>query len=129
MCRTVLEDNTATRWVLDLSGMPPPPFAPWIPGPVWRALLAPISRRFVWLTVAMYDQPVRDLMGQAINLGFHLLPRRRRMHPRTRDGYDRAPTAYPPTRLSCTRLCATFPPPAQRDNPMHYCPVHASRRA
>ena len=144
MCRAVLEDNTATRWVLDLSGMPLPPFAPWIPGPVWRVLLAPISRGFVWLTVGLYDQPVRELLGyswsardarlhrwvgQAINLGFHLLPTRRRMHPRTRDAYDRAAGRLAADAPLIHTPVHNLPPPAQRDNPMHYCPVHADRRA
>jgi len=144
MCRDVLEDNKATREVLDLSEMPPPPFASFLPGPLWRALRMLVARGFVWLTVGMYDQAVRDrlgytwtvrdarlhrLVGRAVNLAFGLLPRRRRMHPRARDGYDRAtgrlatnaPLVHAPVR--------NLPPVSERDSPIHYCPVHASRRA
>jgi hypothetical protein len=59
----------------------------------------------VWLTVGLYDLPVRELMGyrwsarderlhflfgRAVSLAFRCLPRRRRMHPRARAGWDRA---------------------------------------
>ena len=63
MCRNVLENNWAARAVLDLTELPKPPFAQWIPDPLWaaqRKLLAPF---FVWLTVGLYDPPVRELMG------------------------------------------------------------------
>jgi uncharacterized protein (DUF2236 family) len=63
MCRNVLENNYAARAVLDLTGLPKPPFAQWLPDWLWtaqRKLLAPF---FVWLTVGLYDPPVRELMG------------------------------------------------------------------
>ncbi|MDG3012952.1 oxygenase MpaB family protein [Speluncibacter jeojiensis] len=144
MCRNVLEDNKATRDVLDLTELPPPPFAPWIPELLWRPVRAVLAPSFVWLTVGMYDQPVRELLGyswtdrdrrlhalagKAIDLVFRLVPERRRKHPRARDGVDRALGRIP----SGTALVHTpernLPPAAQRSNPMHYCPVHAERRA
>ncbi|MGA9871569.1 MAG: oxygenase MpaB family protein, partial [Rhodococcus sp. (in: high G+C Gram-positive bacteria)] len=103
MCSEVLEDNKATRDVLDLSGLGAPPYASWIPDAVWSILRLPISRGFVWLTVGLYDQPVRDLLGyewtgldetvfrltgKAVNAAFSLVPLRYRMHPRGRAGWD-----------------------------------------
>ena len=138
MCRNVLENNFAARAVLDLTGLPKPPFAQWVPNPLWaaqRKLLAPL---FVWLTVGLYDPPVRELMGyrwsprdewlhhrfgDAVRLVFSLLPRRARMHPRARAGWDRAslrivvdsPLVHTPTR--------NLPPLDERNKPTHYCPV------
>jgi uncharacterized protein (DUF2236 family) len=63
MCRNVLENNFAARAVLDLTELPKPPFAQRVPDWIWaaqRKLLAPF---FVWLTVGLYDPPVRELMG------------------------------------------------------------------
>lgn len=56
MCRNVLENNEAARAVLDLTELPKPPFAQWIPNRLWaaqRKLLAPF---FVWVTVGLYDR-------------------------------------------------------------------------
>ena len=105
MCREVLENNWAAREVLNLSSTPKPPTAQWIPNWVWSALLKVINPFVVWVTVGLYDEPVRALMGyrwsarderfhrlfgRAVNGAFKLLPRRRRMHPRARAGWDRA---------------------------------------
>ena len=64
MCREVLEDNRATRDVLDLAKYPKPPFAQWVPDWLWsqvqRRLIAPFM---VWLCVGLYDPPVRELLG------------------------------------------------------------------
>jgi uncharacterized protein (DUF2236 family) len=137
MCCDVLEDNNATRDVLDLSRLGPPPFASWIPAPVWSVLRIPVARGFVWLTVGMYDPPVRELLGyswtrrderlhrlvgKAVNAAFALVPRRYRMHPRGRAGWDRAlgrvasdaPLPQTPAR--------NLPPVDERDDPKHYSP-------
>jgi uncharacterized protein (DUF2236 family) len=137
MCRHVLEDNKATRDVLDLSTLPKPPFAQWIPGRLWAAQRKLAAPFFVWLTVGLYDPPVRELLGYTwshrdewlhrrfgnlVRLVFAALPRHRRMHPRARAGWDRAtgrtpadaPLVHTPTR--------NLPPLDERDNPMHYCP-------
>ncbi|WP_424187210.1 oxygenase MpaB family protein [Actinokineospora sp. G85] len=141
MCREVLEDNKATREVLDLTTLPQPPQARWLPDWAWRPLRAGIAKGFVWLTVGMYEQPVRDLLGytwsardervhraigSVIATAFRLVPHRMRKHPRARDGLDRAsgripestPLIHTPTRFL----------PRDHDDPRHYCPVHASRR-
>ena len=60
---------------------------------------------FVWLTVGLYDPPVRELMGYTlvareewlhrrfgdlVHSVITLLPKRGMMHPRARAGWDRA---------------------------------------
>ncbi|WP_430333602.1 oxygenase MpaB family protein [Rhodococcus sp. ACT016] len=137
MCRNVLEDNKAARDVLDLSGIGRPPFLTWLPEPLWRIANVPVSKGFVWLTVGLYDQPVRDLLGyrwgpldewlhrrvgRLVNAVFRLVPERRRKHPRARGGLDRvsgrtpadAPLVHTPPR--------NLPPLAHRDDPSHYSP-------
>ena len=118
MCREVLEDNRATRDVLDLAKYPKPPFAQWVPdwlwSPVQRRLIAPFM---VWLCVGLYDPPVRELLGynwsdrdewlhrrfgDAVRLVFNALPWRLRKHPRARASWDRATGRIPPMRLWCT---------------------------
>lgn len=134
MCRNVLEDNKATRDVLDLSDLGRPPFMTWMPEPLWRIARIPVSKGFVWLTVGLYDQPVRDLLGyrwgsmdaavhrvvgRVVNAVFHLVPERRRKHPRARGGLDRAsgrsaadaPLIHTPAR--------NLPPLAHRNDPSH----------
>jgi uncharacterized protein (DUF2236 family) len=143
MCRKVLEDNKATRDVLDLSALPPPPFGPWIQRALWPVLRPVVAKGFVWLTVGMYEQPVRDLLGyrwstrderlhrflgKSVNAAFSLVPRRRRMHPRSRDGWDRATGRLPASTPLVHTPVRYFPPERERDNPMHYCPVNAGRR-
>ncbi len=47
MCRNVLENNHAARAVLDLTELPKPPYAQWVPDWLWvaqRRLLAPLLR-------------------------------------------------------------------------------------
>lgn len=63
MCRNVLENNFAARAVLDLTELPKPPFAQRVPDWLWAAPRKLLARFFVWLTVGLYDPPVRELMG------------------------------------------------------------------
>ncbi|MGK2883518.1 DUF2236 domain-containing protein [Rhodococcus sp. BGS-1C] len=137
MCTEVLEDNKATRDVLDLSNLGPPPYALWMPERVWSVFRRPIARGFVWLTVGLYEQPVRDLLGytwtarderlfritgKVVDAIFKLVPPRYRMHPRGRAGWDRAlgrvaadsPLPQTPAR--------NLPPLASRNDPKHYSP-------
>ncbi len=99
----------------------------------------PLARGFVWLTVGMYDQPVRDLLGyswtsrdqkihnavgRTVNAVFRLVPWRYRYQPRARAGWDRADGRIPPADAPLVHTPArNLPPPLeQRDNPMHYSP-------
>jgi uncharacterized protein (DUF2236 family) len=98
-------------------------------------LLAPF---FVWLTVGLYDPPVRELMGyewsarkewlhrrfgDVVRLVFALLPKRARMHPRARGGWDRATGHVPADAPLVHTPARNLPPLDERDNPMHYCPM------
>ncbi|ERB53864.1 hypothetical protein N806_22270 [Rhodococcus sp. P27] len=137
MCRNVLEDNKATRDVLDLSGLGKPPYMTWLPDPLWRLTRIPLARGFVWLTVGMYDQPVRDLLGyswtsrdqkihnavgRTVNAVFRLVPWRYRYQPRARAGWDRASGRIPAGAPLVHTPARNLPPLEQRDNPMHYSP-------
>jgi uncharacterized protein (DUF2236 family) len=137
MCRNVLENNYAARAVLDLTELPKPPFVQWAPDWLWsaqRKLLAPF---FVWLTVGLYDPPVRDLMGyrwsrrdewlhrrfgDTVGLVFTCVPRRFRKHPRARAGMDRAAGRIPADAPLVQTPTRNLPPLDERDNPMHYSP-------
>lgn len=144
MCRHVLEDNRATRDLLDLSRLPKPAALWWLPDRAWPLLRVPIDRGLVWLTVGLYDQPVRDLLGYSwseadqrlhrmvgkiVAAVFALVPPRRRKHPRARDGLDRASGRVPADAPVLHTPARNLPPVSEWDNPMHYCPVHAERRA
>jgi uncharacterized protein (DUF2236 family) len=139
MCREVLEDNKATRDVLRLESYPRPPFAQWFPNWLWerqqRYVVAPFM---VWLTVGLYDPAVRELLGytwsardewmhrrvgQLVHAVFTLLPKRSRMHPRARAGWDRATGRIPADAPLVETPSRNLPPIDERDNPAHYCPV------
>ncbi|MCA2241823.1 DUF2236 domain-containing protein [Mycobacterium sp. WUMAC-067] len=138
MCRNVLESNEAARAVLDLSVLPKPPFAQWIPDPLWamqRKLMAPF---FVWLTVGLYDPPVRELMGyqwsrrdewlhrrfgDLVRFVFALVPSRFRKHPRARAGLDRASGRIPLDTPLVQTPARNLPPVEERGDPKHYCPM------
>lgn len=105
MCTEVLEDNAATRGVLDIVDLAKPNALHWLPEIVWRGVRRPLARSYVWLTVGMYDQAIRDrlgyswstwdrwshqLVGRAIRVAFGVLPFERRYHPRARAGWRRA---------------------------------------
>ena len=142
MCRDVLEDNKATRDVLDIATIANP--VGWLPDVLWSLVRAPVAHGFVWLTVGMYDQPVRDLLGyswsardarwhrrvgKAIDAAFRLVPPRLRKHPRARDGIDRVTGRVPVGAPLLETPVRNLPPASERGKPMHYCPVHAERRA
>ena len=135
MCREVLKNTWAARQVLDLSTIPKPPTAQWIPDWIWSLYLSGLGPIVVWVTVGLYDPPVRDLMGytwsarderlhrifgRAVNLAFACLPRRARMHPRARAGWDRAEgrsAAEAPLPQTPERH---LPPVGERDKGIHY---------
>ncbi|OZC52892.1 hypothetical protein CH289_11455 [Rhodococcus sp. RS1C4] len=135
MCTEVLEDNRATRGVLDLSKIEQPPRATWIPDAVWAVMRVPIARGAVWMTVGMYDEPVRrllgytwndrdeklfELVGRGVNAAFSLVPRRRRMHPRARAGWDRATGRIAPDSPLVQTPARNLPPAGAAGDPRHY---------
>ncbi|WP_037067493.1 oxygenase MpaB family protein [Pseudonocardia acaciae] len=135
MCTEVLEDNKATRDVLDLSELAKPPHASWLPDAVWRVLRVPIAKGFVWLTVGMYDPPIRELLGYrwtarderllrlfrlVIRNVWKLVPFERRYHPRARAAWRRARGKLPPDAPLVETPARNLPPPEYRDSPHHY---------
>lgn len=137
MCREVLEDNKATRDVLDLTTLPKPPFAQALPSWLWAAQRKVVGPFFVWLTVGLYEPPVRELLGytwsardewlhrrfgKLVGLVFTVVPRRYRKHPRARAGWDRATGRIPADTALVQTPARNLPPLDERDNPMHYCP-------
>ncbi|MFD9890804.1 oxygenase MpaB family protein [Amycolatopsis sp. NPDC059027] len=137
MCAEVLEDNKATRDVLEIGEIAKPPFLPWLPDFVWRRVRVVVARDFVRLTVGMYEPEVRELLGftwsaaderwfrrfgRVVNTLFKFVPHDRRYHPRARAGWRRergelapdAPVAETPRR--------NLPPLSERGKPEHYSP-------
>lgn len=71
MCREELENTWAARAVLDLSTMPKHPSLQ-IPDRLWAAQLKLLEPLVVWVTVGLYDQPVRDyglFLGRRVTPG------------------------------------------------------------
>lgn len=143
MCRDELENTIAARRVLDVSTMPKPPTAQWIPDLLWSGVLKIAGPFMVWVTVGLYDEPVRDLMGctwsvrderlhrlfgRAVNLVFKCLPRRRRMHPRARAGWDRAQGRLPADAPLPQTPARNLPPVQERGKGIHYEGVSAPTR-
>lgn len=135
MCREVLEDTWAARQVLDLSTVPKPPTAQWIPDRLWSLYLKALGPIVVWVTVGLYDPPVRELMGytwsardeqlhrmfgRAVSLAFRCLPRRARMHPRARAGWDRAEGRIAADAPLPQTPARHLPPPGEWEKGIHY---------
>jgi uncharacterized protein (DUF2236 family) len=133
MCAEVLEDNKATRDVLDLGGIAKPPFLPWLPDVLWRPVSALIARNFVWLTdraVRPRDpRPARVALVRArraaapaggpklINAVFKLVPHDRRYHPRARAGWRRVRGEVAPDAALVETPRRNLPPLSERANP------------
>ena len=137
MCVEVLEDNKATRDVLNIRDIAKPHFLPWLPDPLWRPVARVIARNFVWLTVGMYDPEIRALLGYSwsekdarrhrrtgrlINALFGLLPHDRRYHPRARAGWRRARGEVAADAPLVETPRRNLPPLSERGKPEHYSP-------
>ncbi|MET7650899.1 oxygenase MpaB family protein [Streptomyces sp. NPDC005486] len=137
MCTKVLEDNRATRDVLDLSGIARPPLLPWLPDALWRPVGALLGRAFLWFTVGLYDREVRDLLGftwsphdarrhrracQMISAVCRLVPHDRRYHPRARAGWRRSRGELAPDAEPVATPRRNLPPLSERGKPEHYAP-------
>jgi uncharacterized protein (DUF2236 family) len=140
MCNNVLEDNYATREVLDLSTMTKHPSLEWIPDWMWRRNLKVMERFLLFVTIGLYDPPVRDLLGYTwsarqewlhrrlgnlVHLVTTLTPKRMMMHPRKRSAFDRATGRIPADAPLVETPARNLPPEGHRDNGMHYCPSTA----
>lgn len=135
MCTEVLEDNQATRDVLDVADIDKPPGLPWLPDLVWRAVRGPIARGSLWITVGLYPPAVRDrlgftwnarderllrLLGRVIDIVCRLVPHDLRYHPRARAGWRRAGGLHPAGAPVVHTPARNLPPAAERDDPRHY---------
>lgn len=137
MCEDVLEDNKATRDVLDIKDLPKPIFLPWLPDFAWKLVRGQVARNFVWLTVGLYDPPIRERLGytwtgrderrhrrvgKLINAAFKLVPRDRRYHPRARAGWRRERGELAPDAPLVETPARNLPPLSERGKPEHYSP-------
>lgn len=137
MCAEVLEDNKATRDVLDITKLDKPNALPWLPDAVWKLVRGTVARQFVWLTVGMYHPAVRArlgyrwtkwdrrrhrLVGRLVNAAFTLVPFERRYHPRARAGWRRVAGRGPADGALVETPRRNLPPPGQRDKPTTYAP-------
>ncbi|WP_216205012.1 oxygenase MpaB family protein [Amycolatopsis aidingensis] len=137
MCAEVLEDNKATRDVLEIERLPKPGGLRWLPERAWKLVRVPVARGFVWLTVGLFppavrarlgyswssrDERLHRLLGKAINAAFTLVPFERRYHPRARAGWRRALGKDPADAPLVHTPRRNLPPRAERDSPTHYSP-------
>jgi uncharacterized protein (DUF2236 family) len=138
VCAHGLEDNKATRDVLDIRYIDKPPALPWLPDAVWSLLRVPLFHGFTWLTVGLYPEPVRELLGfewsardqraftlvgRAVATSWRLVPRGRRLHPRARSAWQRATGRLPADAPLAETPARNLPPVHERGKPTHYCPV------
>lgn len=136
MCANVLEDNKATRDLLDFSTTGKPPF-PWLPEWCWRVIRPGFARFAEWMMVGFFDQPVRERLGYTwserdewlhLKVGrlshrtVGLLPERWRKHPRAMAGWDRALGRIPADAPLPETPARYLPPIERRDSPHHYSP-------
>ncbi|MDG4665568.1 oxygenase MpaB family protein [Mycobacterium sp. 236(2023)] len=137
MCRNVLEDNWATRTVLDLSTMTKHPSLEWMPDWMWRLNLIAMQRFFNFTTVGLFDPAVRELLGytwsprqerahrlfgKVVYRVVKLLPKRAMMHPRKRSAWDRANGRLPVDSPLVETPARNLPPVEYRDDPHFYSP-------
>lgn len=137
MCEDVLEDNKATRDVLEIKDIAKPHFLPWLPDFAWNLVRGQVARNFVWLTVGLYDPPIRERLGytwtdrderrhrragKLINAAFKLVPRDRRYHPRARAGWQRERGELAPDAPLVETPARNLPPLSERGKPEHYSP-------
>lgn len=137
MCNNVLENNWAAREVMDLSTMPKHPSLQWLPDRLWALNLKVMQPFLTFLTVAIYDPAVRDLMGytwtprqqflhdrfcEVITFAGKVLPKRWLQHPRKRSALDRAAGKLPADSPLVQTPARNLPPIEYRDSPNFYSP-------
>jgi uncharacterized protein (DUF2236 family) len=137
MCTEVLEDNAAARGVLDLTGLPRPPFLPWLPELAWRPVGTMVGHTLRWFTIGLYDTEVRDLLGltfsprqawchravcRTVNTAFSLVPHDHRYHPRARHAWRRTRGELAADAAVVETPERNLPPPSERGKPEHYVP-------
>ena len=68
------------------------------------------------------DEWLHRRLGNVVGLVFSVLPKRLRMHPRARSGWDRATGRLPADAPLVHTPARNLPPVEHRDNGMHYSP-------
>lgn len=137
MAAEVLEDNQATRDVLDIGAIAAPPPLQWLPDIVWRLVRGPPTRFAVWYTVGLFPPAVRERLGYSwsarderrlrrfgrlVHHVWKLVPFRRRFHPRARAGWEREAGVRAGDSALVETPARNLPLPEERDWPQHYSP-------
>jgi uncharacterized protein (DUF2236 family) len=145
MCEHTLESTRAARDVYHLADnapVPPFPVVRRIPKPLWEYVIRPLGADFYkFVTVGLCDPPIRRTMGftwtRRDQLLFELCCRLftamnsvtpdeiRYFFPRIRAGRRRERGQRPPAMPPPEAPEILWPAPEHRNDPKHYCPVHA----
>ncbi|MFQ6331899.1 oxygenase MpaB family protein [Nocardia sp. CWNU-33] len=147
MCENTLEATQAARDVFQLGEnvtVPPFPIARHIPKPLWESIIRPFGAKlYQFLTIGLCDPVIRRTMGFTwtwrdqlrFDLWCRILTTMNRVtpevvtysFPRIRAGRRREkglrPAVLPPPEAPAL----LWPAPDRRDDPKHYCPVHADQ--
>lgn len=147
MCRDTLESTKAARDVFHLVetvSVPPFPLVRQLPEPLWEHLIRPAGGRFYqFVTIGMCDPEIRRTMGftwstrdqarfdrlcRTLSAANAVTPDGLkyffpRIHAARRRVAGKRPAWLPPPEAPEM----LWPAPEQRDDPKHYCPVHARR--
>lgn len=138
MCADVLEDNAATRQVLEFRDIAKPPLLRWLPDALWRVARRPVMSGSIWLATGLFPPAVRQrlglrwtatderllrLGGRGLALAWKLVPARFRYHPRARAGWARAAGKLPADAPLVETPPRNLPPVEHRDDPRHYAPA------
>jgi uncharacterized protein (DUF2236 family) len=107
---------------------------------MWRINLKVLERFLLFVTVGLYDPPIRELMGYTwsprqewlhrrlgtlVHLATKLTPNRMMMHPRKRSAFDRKTGRIPSDAPLVETPARNLPPVEYRGDGRHYCPVKA----
>lgn len=148
MCR-ILEPTRAAREVFHLAdnaSVPPFPILRHLPEPLWEKLFRPSGARFFqFVTIGLCDPAIRDTMGFRWTARDQWLFERlcRTLTAMNRATPDGIKYAFPRVRAGRRRVAGKrapwmpppeapeilWPAPEHRDEPKHYCPVHAGSGA
>jgi uncharacterized protein (DUF2236 family) len=137
MCRDVLEDNHAAREILDIGTIEKPPTLPWLPDELWPLVRPFFAFGFTWLSVGLFDPPVRERLGyrwtpidrvlhwgvgRMLHVADRFVPDSQRQHPRAQQGMDREAGLIPKDAPLVEAPFQFMPPADQWHDPKHHNP-------